>query len=123
MDLKKIAAAVRGAREELSCASPAELPGIERGIERVALLISDQLEGAERNEFLKACDAPGVVDFCVDNHGSILILNANTEAAREWVEAHLPEDRQTWGKIGTVVEPRYIGDIVAGIEGDGLSVE
>lgn len=62
-------------------------------------------------------------DFTVDNHGSILILNAHTEAAKAWVDEHLPDDRQTWGQCGTVVEPRYIGDIVQGIAADGLSIE
>ena len=60
-------------------------------------------------------------DFILQDHGSVLILVANTEAARQWVDEHLPEDRQTWCH-GTLVESRYVADIVAGIEGDGLEV-
>ena len=61
-------------------------------------------------------------DFTVDNHGSVLILNALTDAARVWVEQHIAADAMTWGRCGTVVEPRYIGDIMEGIRSDGLSV-
>lgn len=61
-------------------------------------------------------------DFTVDNHGSILILNAHTKDAAAWVSEHLPDDVQTWGRNGYVVEPRYIGPIVEGIENYGLVV-
>lgn len=61
-------------------------------------------------------------DFRVDDHGSILVLTALTDEAREWADEHLPADRMAWGRCGTVVEPRYIGDIVEGIEADGLTV-
>lgn len=61
-------------------------------------------------------------DFRIDNHGSILILNALTPAAQEWVADHIPEDAMSWGAHGTVVEPRYMGDIVDGIINDGLEV-
>ena len=62
-------------------------------------------------------------DFHVRNEGSIFILSANTGAARSWVEDHIPEDAQRWGRFGVVVEHRFIADIVAGIQGDGLSVQ
>lgn len=61
-------------------------------------------------------------DFTVNNHGSVLILNALTDAAREWVEHYIAADALTWGRFGTVVEPRYIGDIVDGIRAAGLEV-
>ena len=62
------------------------------------------------------------VDFSVANHGSVMILHALTDAARTWVDEHLPRDATTWGHSGTVVEPRYIVDIVEGIRADGLEV-
>lgn len=61
-------------------------------------------------------------DFLVANHGSVLILRALTDIARAWVNGHIPEDAMTWGRNGTVVEPRYIADIVEGIREAGLSV-
>jgi hypothetical protein len=63
-----------------------------------------------------------IVDFTVQNEGTIFLLYAQTDAARAWVNEHLPADRQTWGGNGTVVEHRYIADIVAGIQRDGLEV-
>jgi len=63
-----------------------------------------------------------MADFTVTNHGSIRILQALTEAAEDWVDEHIPSDAQTWGRNGIVVEPRYIGNIIDGIEGDGLTV-
>lgn len=61
-------------------------------------------------------------DFIVQNHGSIIILLAVTAAAQQWVTENLPDDAQTWGRNGTVIEPRYIGPIVNGIEAEGLVV-
>jgi hypothetical protein len=60
-------------------------------------------------------------DFSVENHGSIILLKPLTKSAREWGAEHLPEDAMKWGEA-TVVEPRYIGDIVEGIINDGLVV-
>jgi hypothetical protein len=61
-------------------------------------------------------------DFTLANHGSLLILTACTEAAHAWVADHLPADRLTWARHGTVIEPRYVRDIVDGIREDGLTV-
>ncbi len=60
-------------------------------------------------------------DFLVEHHGSISLLRHRTPAARAWVGEHLPRDRQTWGDA-TIVEHRYIGDIVAGAQAAGLVV-
>lgn len=62
-------------------------------------------------------------DFTFRNEGSIVILTAHTQAARDWVDAHLPEDRQTWGPAGTVVEWRYFPAILQGIHDDGLTIK
>jgi hypothetical protein len=52
-------------------------------------------------------------DFRVQNDGSSFLLHANTKAARNWVEEHIPRDAMTWhGDI--VVAPGYISDIVKG---------
>ena len=58
-------------------------------------------------------------DFTVANHGSIFMLYAKSEAAREWVAEHLPSDAQTFGG-GIAIEPRYVMDILLGIVNDGL---
>jgi hypothetical protein len=63
-----------------------------------------------------------IPDFTVQNEGTIYILYAQTDAARAWVNEHLPTDRTTWGGNGTVIEHRYITDIIDGIKESGLSV-
>jgi hypothetical protein len=62
-------------------------------------------------------------DFTIQNHGSVVILTPTSAAGRDWVAQHLPPDHMTWGRVGVVVEPRFVSDIVDGIEGDGLEVE
>jgi hypothetical protein len=64
-----------------------------------------------------------MTDLSVANHGSIFILTPHTDAGRDWVDEHIPLGSPGWGKDGIVVEHRYIGDIVAGAQSDGLSVE
>jgi hypothetical protein len=61
------------------------------------------------------------MDFTVENHGSIFILQPMSQAALDWVEDNLHPDHQTWAG-GVVVEHRYIEDIVVGIQADGLEV-
>jgi hypothetical protein len=58
----------------------------------------------------------------VSDHGSIVILTGLTVTGREWLSAHLPDDAQTWGIHGYVVEPRYVNDIMDGAAADGLEV-
>jgi hypothetical protein len=60
-------------------------------------------------------------DFEVNNEGSIYLLRPLTEAASGWIGEHIPADAQVFGEA-VVVEHRYIGDIVKGIQGDGLKV-
>lgn len=61
------------------------------------------------------------MDFTVENHGSIVLLRPHSDAAREWAKEHLPHDVMTFGHA-FVVEPRYLDDLVAGIQNDGLVV-
>lgn len=63
-----------------------------------------------------------VLDFTVQNEGTIFLLQPLTVAAREWVNDNLPEQRLVYG-TAVVVEHRYIFDIVVGIKRDGLEVE
>ena len=62
-----------------------------------------------------------IVDFYVENHGSVFLLRPVTPAADSWVNEHIPEDAQYFGNA-VVVEHRYIADIVQGIQNDGLAV-
>lgn len=60
-------------------------------------------------------------DFTVTDHGSIIILEAQTTAGKEWADAHFPDDALNWAN-GTVIERRYFGDIYDGIVEDGLTI-
>ena len=62
-------------------------------------------------------------DFLIADYGTVCILTAQTEAARAWTTENLPDDRQTFGPCGTVVEPRYLPDILAGIESAELTLD
>ena len=62
-------------------------------------------------------------DFVVENHGSIFLLKPLTPSATSWVEEHIGQDNGYQPYFPTVVvEPRYIADIVQGIQSDGLMV-
>ena len=58
-------------------------------------------------------------DISVINHGSIVILQPLSEAARGWFDEHIPDDA-LWFAGGLVVEPRYVEDILVGASEDGL---
>ena len=62
-------------------------------------------------------------DFLIENHGTIFLLKPQTDSAISWVEQHIGQDNgyQPYYPT-TVVEPRYIADIVGGIQNDGLAV-
>lgn len=60
-------------------------------------------------------------DFVVSGGGSIYLLTPLTDNAKQWVDEHLPADRQTLGN-GIAVEHRYIEEIVQGAQRDGLKV-
>jgi hypothetical protein len=63
-------------------------------------------------------------DIQVEDHGTIFLFRTLTDAVREWVADNVQlEAYQRWGRYGFVVEHRYAGDIVEGIQADGLTVE
>ena len=59
-------------------------------------------------------------DFEVENHGTIFIFTPVSKAAIQWCYAKLPEDCPRWGRLGFVVEHRFIAGVVAGAQRDGL---
>lgn len=60
-------------------------------------------------------------DVTVENHGSIYLVTPHSDQGREWIEGHVSEDA-LWYSSGLVVEPRYVEDLIGGMEGDGLIV-
>ncbi len=59
------------------------------------------------------------VDFQVVNHGTLYLLIPNTPRAKEWVRDNLPQDHTKYD-AASVIEHRYIGDIIDGIQADDL---
>lgn len=60
-------------------------------------------------------------DFEISSHGSIWLLVPISVAASQWVADHLPADTPMFG-AAFAIEHRYVDDIVAGIQQDGLSI-
>ncbi len=61
-----------------------------------------------------------MTDFRIHFHGSLVLLEALTPDADDWCIDNLPSERTIFG-TSTVVEPRYIDDIVEGIHESGLT--
>lgn len=63
-------------------------------------------------------------DFTVTDEGTIVLLVAETDAAKAWGAENLPAstERMRWGNAA-VIEHRYAQDIIEGIQNDGLTVE
>lgn len=62
-------------------------------------------------------------DFIVEGGGTVYLLRPLSDAGRAWVDEHIGQDngfQPYWPTV--VVEHRYVADIVAGIQRDGLAV-
>ncbi len=62
-------------------------------------------------------------DFTLQNEGSINLLHPDTEPAIRWVEDNIGQAngyQPNWPTV--VMEPRYVRDIIEGIQADGLTV-
>jgi len=92
-----------------------------RGLESEAPMSSDAFQ-TSGNSSTRSSEIPS--DFVVENHGSIFLLKPQTPAATSWLEEHIGQDNgyQPYWPSSVVVEHRYIADIVAGIQSDGLEV-
>jgi len=60
-------------------------------------------------------------DFIVTDHFTIFLLTPLTESAIDWVSEHLPPDALRFGD-SIAVEHRFIGDIIDGVQQDGLTI-
>ena len=75
--------------------------------------------------FTKSGSSPGETttepDFLCEYHVSLFLLRPISPAAFDWIEENLPTDRLAWG-YATVIEARYVWNIILGIQDSGLSV-
>ena len=63
-----------------------------------------------------------MLDINVDDSGSMFLFTPLTQAAREWVDAHLNLDGWQWIGYGFAVDSRFAGTIAEGMASDGLRV-
>jgi hypothetical protein len=61
-------------------------------------------------------------DFDFNDQGSICLLTPLTEEAQNWVADFLPDDAMRWGPA-IVIEHRYAGPVLKGIQNDGLVIQ
>jgi hypothetical protein len=79
---------------------------------------------SSHSDSFAASGSSPTIDFLCENHGSIFLLKPLTPSATSWVEEHIGQGNGYQPYLPTVVvEHRYIADIVAGIQNDGLAVE
>jgi hypothetical protein len=61
-------------------------------------------------------------DVTVSREGNLFLFQANTDAARNWLDENTDPDATYWAGA-LVVEHRYAADLTAGLQADGLRVE
>ena len=62
-------------------------------------------------------------DIVVENHGSIFLLRPISDSGRVWIEENIGQQngfQPYWPTV--VVEPRYVEDVVNGIQAGALGV-
>lgn len=62
-----------------------------------------------------------MADIRIQDHGSVLLLLADTDEGEQWLEKNIETGAMRWGK-GIVAEPRFVGPIIDGAKGCGLTV-
>jgi len=79
---------------------------------------------SSHSDSFAASGSSPTVDFICENHSSIFLLKPLTDSATSWVEEHISQDNGYQPYFPTVViEPRYVADIVEGIQNYGLAVQ
>lgn len=79
--------------------------------------------GVRRAHILRARDPESDFgkDIQLQNHGSIWLVRPVTDAGQNWIDENVTGESQWFGGA-LVIEPRYVGDIVEGMQADGLEV-
>lgn len=78
-------------------------------------------EGTPVLTYTKAEEERQQVDFFLHGGGTLYMLMPLSESAKQWIADHIPSDAQWLGK-SVAIEHRYMGNILQGIESDGLTV-
>jgi hypothetical protein len=59
-------------------------------------------------------------DILVDDQGSIVRIKAQTNAGRTWIDENVDTVEWTWLGPWLCIDHRMAGDILSGMENDGL---
>lgn len=62
-------------------------------------------------------------DFTITDHGSIVMVRPLTEAATEWVEENVGIEPWAWMGDAFACDHRMAGDLIAGIESEGFTIQ
>ena len=60
-------------------------------------------------------------DILLENHGSVYLFRPMSKIGRVWIDENVEDDAQLFGGA-LVVEPRYVNDLAAGMQNDGLQI-
>ena len=62
-------------------------------------------------------------DVFIENHGSVALLTPMTSVAHQWIEEHV--EIEPWQRVGCSIacEPRYMEQLIDGMQEYGLDVE
>lgn len=85
------------------------------GLDALDLIVADLLCDLRSDLY------PRVPDFEVRNEGSLCIVRPMRWAARDWLRAHVAAEAQWFGGA-LAVEPRYLMDLLIGIDEAGFTV-
>ena len=63
-------------------------------------------------------------DVHVSGGGTVYLVHPLTQAAKDWIQEHVGQPGEDVSYLGDAlaVEHRYVGDLVAGMQADGLVV-
>ena len=61
-------------------------------------------------------------DVLIENHGSVALFTSMTAKAHQWIDEHV--EIEPWQRLGCSIacEPRYLTQIVEGMQESGLIV-
>ena len=93
----------------INIALPDEFPKCKAGPNRWAEITPD--------------DYGHLFDYRIIRRGGMTVIDPCSEAALQWLYAHLPPDCPRWGSEGHVVESKYVGEVLEAMARDKLLSE
>jgi hypothetical protein len=60
-------------------------------------------------------------DYHVTNHGTIVTITPLTQDAADWIDENVATEDWQWMGGALAIEPRYAGELLYGMQEDGLT--